>query len=108
MKLSHYLLRSALNLGVAIVPAAAVPGGLDPTFGVGGKVMTAVGSADGVANAMVMQSDGKLVVAGYSTNDNNKDFAVVRYNDDGSLDTAFNSTGKVTTDFGGSDDVANG
>ena len=39
-------------------------------------------------------------------NGSNNDFALVRYNTDGSLDTSFDSDGKVTTAIGSSDDVA--
>ncbi len=46
------------------------------------------------------------MVAGYSDNGADYDFAVVRYNSDGSLDTAFNTTGKVTTAIGTSNDFA--
>ena len=45
---------------------------------------------------MVVQSDGKIVVAGTSNNN----FALVRYNPDGSLDPSFNTTGEVTTEGG--------
>jgi uncharacterized delta-60 repeat protein len=51
-------------------------------------------------NSVIQQADGKLVVAGYSWNGSNDDFALVRYNADGSLDTGFDGDGKVTTDFG--------
>jgi uncharacterized delta-60 repeat protein len=54
---------------------------------------------------VIQQADGKLVVAGYSHNGSNSDFALVRYNADGSLDTGFDGDGKVTTDIGGSNDV---
>ena len=51
-----------------------------------------------------MQSDGKIVVAGNSFIDGgNNDFAVVRYNANGTLDTSFNETGKATADFGAHD-----
>ena len=36
-----------------------------------------------------MQADGKILVAGYSDNGTNDDFALVRYNTDGTLDTSF-------------------
>ncbi len=79
-------------------------GALDPTFGGGtGKVTTAIGSGDDLGNGVALQSDGKIVVAGYSYNGSTNEFAVVRYNTDGTLDTAFGGTGKVTADFGGSD-----
>jgi len=80
-------------------------GSLDTTFGTAGKVITAIGSGIDVANYVVVQSDGKIVVAGYSHNGSNVDFAVVRYNTDGSLDTSFGTGGKVTTAVGSSNDT---
>ncbi|MDZ4405029.1 MAG: delta-60 repeat domain-containing protein, partial [Prosthecobacter sp.] len=78
----------------------AAPGDLDTLFGTAGKVTTSIGGGDDRGHAVVMQSDGKLVVAGYYYNGSNNDFAVVRYNADGTLDTSFNGTGKATCDFG--------
>ena len=76
-------------------------GHLDPSFGVGGKVTTTFGSSQSVAaNGMAVQSDGKIVVAGYTNTAVSLDFALARYNEDGSLDTSFDGDGKVTTDFG--------
>src|SRR6266540_3708037 len=72
-------------------------GSLDTSFGVGGKVTTAIG--DGAdrrharAFALALQPDGKLVAAG------EPDFTLVRYRD-GSLDTSFGVSGKVTTSDG--------
>jgi len=54
----------------------------------------------GAVHAIAIQSDGKIVVAGMSS----QDIAVVRYNPDGSLDTTFNGTGKVTTAIGLAED----
>ncbi len=72
-------------------------GSLDPTFGVGGKVTT----DGGVAEALVLQPDGKLVAAGGSaTGVDIADFALARYLPDGSLDAGFGIGGKITTDFG--------
>jgi uncharacterized delta-60 repeat protein len=82
-------------------------GSLDATFGTGGKVTTPIGSVYDEANSVVLQDDGKIVVAGYSDNGSNFDFAVVRYNTDGSLDTTFDTDGKVTTPIGSDDDEAN-
>jgi uncharacterized delta-60 repeat protein len=53
-----------------------------------------------------LQSDGKIVVAGDSVNGGTTDFAVVRYNANGSPDTSFATDGKVTTDFGAGNDFA--
>ena len=82
-------------------------GTLDSTFGSGGKVVTGIGSTDDKAQSMVLQTDGKIVMAGYSNNGSNTDVAVVRYNSDGTLDNTFDGDGKVTTAIGSSDEQAN-
>ena len=51
-------------------------------------------------NSVAAQQDGKIVVAGYADIGGVDQFALVRYNSDGSLDTSFNSNGKVTTAVG--------
>ena len=84
------------------------PGGtLDTNFNGTGKVTTAFGSGNDDANAVVLQPDGKLVAAGFSFNGSNHDVALARYNPDGSLDTSFHGTGKVTTAIGSFNDIAN-
>lgn len=77
------------------------PGTLDTTFGDGGIVVTNFDNDIDEAYAIAIQSDGKIVVAGcaYNTSNSNKDFALARYNSNGSLDTTFGSGGKVTTNF---------
>src|SRR5438067_1810147 len=47
---------------------------------------------------VIVQSDGKIVVGGYSwvTNDNYYEFAVARYDGSGTLDNSFSGDGKVT------------
>src|SRR6185436_16267773 len=66
----------------------------DPAFGGGtGKVTTAIGMEYDGALALIQQTDGKLVVAGYS----GTDIALARYETDGALDMSFNGTGTVTT-----------
>jgi uncharacterized delta-60 repeat protein len=69
-------------------------GTLDSTFGGTGEVMNVKGTAWGVA----VQADGKVVVAGSSTQGA---FDVLRYNPDGSLDTSFGSKGQAVTSFSG-------
>ena len=51
---------------------------------------------------MALQGDGKIVAVGAAARPRN-DFALARYNPNGSLDTSFSGDGKQTTDFGGSD-----
>ena len=83
-------------------------GTLDATFGTNGKVTTAFSNTNDFAYALAVQSDGRIVAAGVTDNGPNTpgDFAVVRYNADGSLDESFGDKGKVTTDFFGGDDSA--
>ncbi len=79
-------------------------GTLDASFGVGGKATAGLGAS---AFALSLQSDGKIVIAG-NTHGSNIDFAVVRFNGNGSLDAAFGSGGVVTTDFFGGPDFVRG
>ena len=72
-------------------------GSLDNTFGSGGFVTTNVSSVGDEAWAVALQSDGKIVAAGYSVYATWCEYGVVRYNSDGSLDTSFDSDGIVTT-----------
>jgi uncharacterized delta-60 repeat protein len=75
-------------------------GTLDTTFGSGGQVTTAfaVGPrADYPRGGVVIQSDGKIVVAGDSNSHNG--FELARYNTNGTLDASFGSGGKVVTSF---------
>lgn len=80
---------------------------LDTSFGEDGKVTFSLGHFSDQALAVAIQSDGKIVVAGSSSNGSNLDFALARYNSDGSLDTSFNYDGTVTTLGGSDDDVIN-
>jgi uncharacterized delta-60 repeat protein len=80
-------------------------GTLDTSFGSGGIVTTRFGSSQQRATALVLQPDGKLVAAGgVNFGGGNFDFALARYNPDGSLDATFGGTGKVMVDFGNSGD----
>jgi uncharacterized delta-60 repeat protein len=75
-------------------------GSLDASFGIGGKVTTGFESGLGFLRAVAIQSDGKIVAAGSSSDGTSVVFTLVRYNSDGSLDTNFGIGGKATTDFG--------
>ena len=86
------------------INAHATPGGLDTTFGTGGKVTTPFGTGHDLGSDVAVQADGKIVVVGPSHNGTNNDFAVARYTSTGALDTTFNGTGKVTTPIGSGDD----
>jgi uncharacterized delta-60 repeat protein len=84
------------------------PGDLDSTFGIGGKVTSSFSGFGDQANAIAIQADGKIIAAGSTRTNNtdgNTDFALARYNVDGTLDTTFGLGGKVTTEFSTSVDV---
>src|SRR5215813_6524730 len=84
---------------------AEAAGDLDPTFGNGGKVATDF-SVPTTANALAIQGDGKLIVAGIVQLPTGLDFGLARYNPDGSLDTSFGTGGSLAIDFFGGDDRA--
>src|SRR4051812_27178788 len=96
--LSTFLMLSLANIAFAADCYLTNPGCLDLAFGSGGKVMT---NTDGAvpenldidqARGIAIQPDGKIVVAGATTNPANaqqNSFVVLRYNADGSLDTGF-------------------
>jgi len=95
---------SSISSAVFALARYNTDGSLDTTFHGDGKVTTDVGSTGfESAEAIVLQPDGKIVVAGKPNND----FALARYSADGSLDASFDGDGTVLTGFSpGSDDAA--
>ena len=84
-------------------------GTLDSAFGTNGKTITQVGNSYSNATDAALQIDGKIVVIGNTnTNTNGSDFAIVRYNNDGSLDNSFGTGGKLISTIGTGNDYANG
>jgi uncharacterized delta-60 repeat protein len=82
----------------------AATGKLDPTFGVGGKVMTDLGPGEDCAWAVALQQDGKIVVAGESSKSASNaapgfDMVMVRYDSDGKKDHEFGAGGVVRANF---------
>lgn len=105
MKIENLLIKSALTLSViSVLPvdSFAQAGLLDTSFDTDGIVTTAFGTVDDYSNSIAIQSDGKIVVAGYSDLGSQDHFAIARYNTNGSLDNSFDTDGKVTTAIGGS------
>ncbi|MGQ9799126.1 MAG: T9SS type A sorting domain-containing protein, partial [Ignavibacterium sp.] len=58
------------------------------------------------AFASTIQSDGKILVAGRYYNGRSWDFLLIRFNEDGSLDSTFAQRGYTTKDYFGKDDRA--
>src|SRR5262245_14652956 len=96
-------LLAVLPLG-APQAALAGDGDLDPTFGGDGIVTTAFPGGTVSATSVVVQADGKLVLAGSSSRG---DFVLLRYTANGALDPSFGGDGVVTTDLGGCCEFAN-
>src|SRR5205085_11969666 len=82
-------------------------GSLDKKFGRKGIVATDF-YGNNTAEAIALQPDGKIVVAGYTRNNatDNTYFALARYTTNGMPDNTFDGDGKVTTDFGNTENYA--
>ena len=77
----------------------------DPTFAASGGIYRMdMGGFDDVANALLLQPDGKILIGGArgSQSNGNFDFALVRLNPNGLPDTTFGTQSQVFVDFGGS------
>jgi uncharacterized delta-60 repeat protein len=83
-------------------------GSLDPEFNLDGLVTSTVGSHDDEVLALALQKDGKIIAAGYSSEGSTRNFALVRYNPNGSIDRTFGLEGRVVTPVGNSHDEITG
>ena len=105
------LLTTVISL-LTFTVALAASGDLDTSFDGDGRVTTNFGSPNpgrhDAALGVAIQADGKIVAVGLSAvpSTNKQDFAIARYNIDGSLDTTFYTNGKRLTDFGGFEQAA--
>jgi uncharacterized delta-60 repeat protein len=80
-------------------------GSLDPTFDGDGRVVTDFGTAGEGAFGVAIQADSKIVAAGLGDVLGNENFALARYNPNGSLDPIFDGDGRVSTDFGAAEEA---
>lgn len=78
-------------MALAHIILMAAPGDLDRTFGNDGNVTTGLD----MSHCFTLQEDGKIVVAGIL----NSQVAVLRYEQNGSIDTTFGTNGRVITDI---------
>ncbi len=83
------------NTDVSVIRLNA-NGTLDTSFNGTGKAVVPVGSFNDTGSSVSVQPDGKIVVAGFSSNGSSTDFSLIRLNADGSLDTSFNGTANQT------------
>ena len=85
----------AISMAAFLVPVSAAPADvLDPGFGNGGVVGTDVGGWDTVTDVL-LQADGKILVAGTVDWNGTRNPFLARYRDDGTLDPDFGSAGLV-------------
>lgn len=80
---------------------------IDNGFGTNGKVVTDFGG-DEIANSLVVQTDDKIIVSGYTGDIASHDFLTIRYRTTGIIDNSFGDNGKALMDFSTNDDFAYG
>jgi uncharacterized delta-60 repeat protein len=83
------------NVGVARLNA---DGTMDSGFGSGGITVTDLGGSNDQAHGLVIASDGKIIIGGFTNANGDFDFAAARYTTSGALDTGFSSDGISTVD----------
>jgi uncharacterized delta-60 repeat protein len=90
-----------------IVARFNIDGSLDDSFGPNGSgfVITQIGNESDVIHSVAIQNNGKLVAAGSSQVVSSRDFALARYNEDGTLDNTFSDDGIVITSIPATDDI---
>jgi uncharacterized delta-60 repeat protein len=97
-KITIWLLLSATLVAANVSAQVA----LDNSFGIGGIVITPSPNNSAIM-AVTLQSDGNIVVAGYSSSLGDNDFQIARYNSNGNLDNSFGNSGIVNTSIDISD-----
>jgi uncharacterized delta-60 repeat protein len=78
-------------------------GELDTRFGTNGIVKVPVLNSTDEGYRATLAPDGKIIITGFANNGVDQDIIAVKLNPDGSLDTSFNTTGKVSVGFGSND-----
>lgn len=78
-------------------------GEIDLNFGTNGVVKYPILNGQDDGYKATLAADGKILITGYSHNGVDNDITIIRMNQDGSLDTSFNTTGIVAVGFGAHD-----
>ncbi|HEV7643971.1 MAG TPA: hypothetical protein VGO50_08535 [Pyrinomonadaceae bacterium] len=85
-----------------------IDGSVDTSFGTGGLATTIIGTGTSNIAAIELLPDGRILAGGTASNSGTTDFALARYNTDGSLDTSFDGDGMVLTPVGAGNDTLRG
>ena len=105
--MSPRLLSTIILIASNYVNASAqAPGSFDPTFGTDGITITPIGTANAFGRAVVIQPDGKAVMACVANNGVDTDFVIARFTTEGHADASLDDDGIVLTDFDGRTDIA--
>jgi uncharacterized delta-60 repeat protein len=81
-------------------------GTVDRSFGTNGVANVDFGAGSSVAQGVAIQPDGRIVAAGHaSVGSGGNDFALARFNADGTPDASFGTAGRVTTQLTGRTDL---
>ncbi len=106
-KLNFYFTFFFLTILAFATYVDAQPGEIDTTFNQTGFLRESFGFGYDVSRAVVIQNDGKIIAAGYAGFGSELEFAVVRYNLDGSLDNSFGENGVAAKGRRNTDEIAN-
>jgi uncharacterized delta-60 repeat protein len=90
---------NGVNLDLAMVRYNS-SGVVDTTFATAGEILAAYGAGNEEFHAGALQSDGKIIGAGYTYNGTNNDVLVQRYSTNGILDTTFGTNGTFSSAIG--------
>jgi uncharacterized delta-60 repeat protein len=103
---NHYYFLFSIICFLFSISVNAQPGNLDSDFDSDGKLTVDFDLQNDQAFAVAVQPDGKIIVAGYARIAGDDDFAMARFNTDGTYDATFGTGGKVTTSFSANDEQA--
>jgi uncharacterized delta-60 repeat protein len=87
-----------------LVVRLTTTGGLDAGFSGNGFASAWISTFLNQAQKVLIQPDGKIVVVGFCSLQGDRDFAVARFNSDGTPDASFSGDGKTSVGFGGNDE----
>lgn len=105
--MSPRLLSTIFLIASSYVNASTqAPGSFDPTFGTDGITISPIGTANAFGRAVVIQPDGKAVIACVANNGTDTDFVIARFTTDGDPDSSLGDDGIVLTDIDDRTDIA--